>query len=196
METTGFLLFLLPAVLLFLMLAPLGRGTRVHSISIAASSKAVWDTHFFHVGRRNYRQLIRFDNAEVLSQAPLTVRLTGKTDLGSFNVVTVYDLFEPYRRYRLHVAEQDGNIVDEHEKIIEDGEIQEEAGGTRLCITMRFPRRGIVLPWLARGRTDANLRNLKRVCEGGEPERTLKWRGWTYAFFATLVLVALWLGMN
>lgn len=196
MEISGFLFFLFPAVLMLLMLAPLGRGTRVHTVLIAASPKTVWDTYFFHVGRRNYRQLIRLDAAEILSQAPLTVRLTGRSDLVPFNLVTVYDVFEPCRRYRVCVAQQGSHVLDEHEKIIEDGELTEEAGGTRLTYTMSFRRRGLILPWIARGRSDANLRNLKRVCEGDEPEVALKWRGWTYAFWAALVLISLWLGMS
>ena len=69
----------------------------------------------------------------------------------------------------------------ENLEIFEEGELRKEGEGTRLCLTISSPRRGLVLPGMVRRRTERNLRNLKTVCEGGQlsaPRRPLPWRLW------------------
>jgi hypothetical protein len=81
---------------------PLGRLTHYYDVFVAADPKAVWDTYFIHVRGSDYRPRTRVLGYEVFSQNPLTVRITAKPYFSPIpvNVVTTFDLYEPYTRYR------------------------------------------------------------------------------------------------
>ncbi len=140
-----------------------GRLTDAHRVFIAADAKTAWDTYFVHVRKADFRPGTRILGAEILSEDPLTVKATMQCDFATESASTVftYDLYEPYRRYRL----KEGDTG-----IIEEGEFRQEPGGTWLRFTVDFPRMGRVLHWAAQRRTRQNLRALKDVCEGRQPK--------------------------
>jgi hypothetical protein len=76
--------------------------------------------------------------------------------------------------------------------VIEEGELEQVAGCTRLSIAFAAPVTGWLLPWAWERRLNAELRALKEVCEGREPEAPrgplaeLQW--WRWAIWAGLGL--------
>jgi hypothetical protein len=140
---------------------PLGRLTHYYDVFVAADPKTVWDTYFIHVRGSDYRPGTRLLGYETLSENPLTVRLTTKPNYlpAPVSIVTTYDLYEPYTRYKERGGV--GSI-----EIAEKGEFVSKPGGTRLHIAITAPRRGLLLPWIARRRVERNMRALQDVCEG------------------------------
>lgn len=132
---------------------------------VAAPPQTVWETYFVHVKKADYRPGTRVLDAEILSQEPLTVRLKLQFNYAAAPVeqVLVYDLYEPFARYRLRARDGGGGIV-------EEGDLTPEEGGTRLRISITGKRRGWVLPALVRRRVKRNQQALKAVCEGRDPE--------------------------
>jgi hypothetical protein len=53
---------------------PRGQRTSWYSVLIAADARTVRDTHFYHIGHRNYRRGCRYLDCEVLAENPLTIR--------------------------------------------------------------------------------------------------------------------------
>jgi len=148
-------------LLYFLIIIPLGRLTHTYEVLIATDPKTVWDTFLKHVRGSDYRPRTRLLGFAVLSDNPLTVRSTLKTGFRPMpvNVVSTYELCEPYTHYKLHSGT--GSVA-----VAEEGKFVSEPGGTRLRFAITAPRRGLLLPWLARRRVDRNLRALQHVCEG------------------------------
>ena len=92
--------------------------------------------------------------------------LPGEAEVGNHNLEAEADDLE-------------GDDEPDDPPIFEEGELQEEAGGTRLTLRIHSHSRGFLVPWTARRRTDRNLLSLKRVCEGGDPlppHEPLKWQ--------------------
>ena len=149
------------AIFYVLIQMPLGRLTHYYDVFVAADPKAVWDTYFIHVRGSDYRPRTRVLGYEVLSQNPLTVRITVKPYFSPIpvNVVTTFDLYEPYTRYR-----ERGGIGSI--EAVEEGEFVSEPSGTRLHVAITAPRRGLLLPWIARRRVQRNMRALRDACEG------------------------------
>jgi hypothetical protein len=215
-------LFGLSGLLYLVVYLPRGYRMRTHSVLIAADVKTVWDTFFFHISRVNFRPGFQKKQAEILCEDPLIIRTTSQIDLANTPSVSVmfYDVYEPYRRYRSHLAPEDivteaehieheaeqesaplppsevtsqaadvdEYVTDEDEageasgtRIYEEGEVAAEAGGTRLTLRIHSPWRGFLLPWMARRRTERNLRSLKRVCEGLPPLPAHQPLSWTFA---------------
>lgn len=155
--------FLLAAGLIpyLLMQIPLGQVTHKYEVFIAADPKTVWDTYFIHVRGTDYRPRTRLLGYRILSENPLTVQITVKGDSLPMPVTTVftYEVYEPYTRYKLHSSIGSA-------KMVEEGEFLSELGGARLRLAVTVPRRGLLLPLLARRRVNGNLRALQNVCEG------------------------------
>jgi hypothetical protein len=160
---------------------PRGRHTHRYDIVIAAAPERVWNTHLFHCGHCDYRPGMRILRCDILAQTPLTVRYEVQPDYAwSFSSSTfVYDIYEPHAHYRLtqHAdddeAEGASNLAvapDTEAQIVEEGELEPVADGTRLRVAITAPMNGLVLPWAARRRTGQNLRALKDVCEGRKPK--------------------------
>ena len=160
-KVTGVLLLLGTAFLIVLLL-PRGPQTRRHSVFIAADPRTVWETYFFHAGRRDFRPGVRFLSCEILAEKPLTVSYTAQVDYASrpVTVVVSYDVYEPYRRFR--ASTDDGAIV-------EEGELEQVSGGTCLRSATTAPKRGWLLPSAARRRDEQGFYALKDVCEGRDP---------------------------
>ena len=164
------------------------RVTHRYEIVIAASAKTVWDTYFVHIKKADYRPGTWLVDATVLSEAPLTVRITAQPDFSSepMQTTVVYDVWEPYRRYRLHVEDSD---------IVEEGTLTPDGAETRLQRVITTPMRGSLLPLLARRRVERNQRALKEVCEGREvpPPRgalpqlvSRRWESWGPRFLTVV----------
>ena len=149
------------AIFYVLIQMPLGRLTHHYDVLVAADPKAVWDTYFIHVRGSDYRPGTRVLGYEILSENPLTVRITVKPNFLPMpvKVVSTYDLYEPYTRYKLH-----GGISSI--EIVEEGEFVSEPNGTRLHVAITAPRRGLLLPWLARRQAEKRFGALQDVCEG------------------------------
>jgi hypothetical protein len=135
------------------------RVTHRYELFIAAPPQRVWDNYFVHISKKDYRPGTRILDAVVVSAEPLTVRVRLQFDISSApaEYLLIYDLYEPYTRYRLHRDDS---------KFIEDGEFTPESGGTRLRIAISGPMFGFVLPQLARRRVERNQQALRDVCEG------------------------------
>jgi hypothetical protein len=148
-------------ILYFLIVMPRGRLTHNYEVFIAAEPKTVWDTFFIHVRGCDYRPGTRLLGYEVLSENPLTVRITVKANFlpMPLSVVETFELYEPYARYKLR-----GGIGSV--QLAEEGEFVSEPGGTRLRFAVTAPRRGLLLPLLARRRVERNICALQDVCEG------------------------------
>lgn len=154
-----------------------GRRERNYAIFIAADPKTVWDAYFSHVRGCNYRPGRRLLASEILSHGPLTVRDTWQWEYLSSPVHTIciYEVYEPYHRYRLR-----GGVEPTQDPLMhEEGEFQSEANGTWLRNTVTDPsapdpRGKWLIQWLARRQTTRNLKALKDICEGRQPEA---WRG-------------------
>lgn len=140
---------------------PRGRLTDNYDVFIAADPKTVWGTYFIHVSGADYRPGSRLLDYEFLSVHPLTVRITVKANFlpMPLSIVETFDLYEPYTRYELR-----GGIGSL--ELAEEGELVSEPGGTRLRFAVTAPKRGLLLPWLARRRAERNLRALQEVGEG------------------------------
>lgn len=154
-------------------------------MSIAAPPQQVWDTYFIHIRKADYRPGTKVIEAEIVNEAPLTVRATLQHDIASRprQIVMIYDLYEPYSRYRLRL---DGS------GLTEEGELTPETGGTRLRTRVIGRRRGLLLPWIARRRVERNLAALKAVCEGrpAPPQRGALPRATSSEIAAAVVIVA------
>ena len=157
------------AALLLVLLAfvwPRGRMTHRYEVFVAAPPRAVWDTYFIHINKTDYRPGTKIIDAEIVSEAPLTVRATLQQDIAAQprQVVMTYDVYEPYTRYRLRAEGSD---------LVEEGEFAAEPsgsqGGTRLRVSVTGRRRGLLFPWIARRRVLRNHEALKAVCEGRPP---------------------------
>ena len=75
------------------------------------------------------------------------------------SIVTTFDLYEPYTRYKKRGGI--GSI-----EAVEEDKFVSEPGGTRLRIAITAPRRGLLLPWIARRRVQRNMRAPQDVCAG------------------------------
>ncbi|MBV9017221.1 MAG: hypothetical protein JO213_10585 [Alphaproteobacteria bacterium] len=135
------------------------RVTHRYELFIAAPPQRVWDNYFVHISKKDYRPGTRILDAAVVSPQPLTVRVRVQFDISSTpaEYLLIYDLYEPYTRYRLHRDDS---------KFIEEGQFIPESGGTRLRIGITGPMFGFVLPLLARRRVERNQQALRDVCEG------------------------------
>jgi hypothetical protein len=135
------------------------RVTHRYELFIAAPPQRVWDNYFVHISKKDYRPGTRILDAVVVSEQPLTVRVRLQFDISSApaEYLLIYDLYEPYTRYRLHRDDSEFS---------EEGEFIAESGGTRLRIAMTGPMFGFVLPSLARRRVERNQQALRDVCEG------------------------------
>jgi hypothetical protein len=135
------------------------RVTHRYELFVAAAPQTVWDNYFVHVNKTNYRPGTRIIDATVVSEQPLTVRVALQYDIDSTpaEYLLVYDLYEPYTRYRLRRSDSD---------FVEEGEFLGEPGGTRLHLAITGPMHGFVLPLLARRRVERNQRALRDLCEG------------------------------
>jgi hypothetical protein len=147
-------------ILYLFMGIPMGRLTHYYDVFVAAEPKTVWNTYFIHVRGSDYRPGTRVLGYEILSESPLTVRITAKLRFLPMpvNIVSTYDVSEPYTRYK-----ERGGIGSI--EIVEEGELVSEPGGTRLQIAINAPRRGLLLPLLARHRVERNMRAPQDVCE-------------------------------
>src|SRR5579863_3644905 len=150
-----------------------GRRERKCAIFIAADPKTVWNAYFSHERGCDYRPGRRLLSSEILSHGPLTVRDTWQSEFLSRPVrgISFYEIYEPYDRYRVR-----GGIEPAVEPpFYEDGELRQEANGTWLRYTVTSPsgpdpRGKRLLQWLARRQDERNLKALKDVCEGRQPE--------------------------
>ena len=156
-------LAVIAAILGVLLCWPRRPGVDRYETFIAAAPREVWDTYFIHVRKADYRPGTRVLDAVTIAEEPLTVRITLQFDLNvePTEVVLVYDVWEPYTRYRVRARES---------AKFEEGEFIAEAGGTRLKVAVTGPRRGWILPWIVRRRVERHQLALKAVCEGREPE--------------------------
>ena len=157
------------AVVLLVLLAfvwPRGRMTHRYKLFIAAPPQAVWNTYFMHINKTDYRPGTKIIDAEIVSETPLTVRATVQHDIAAQprQIVMTYDLYEPYTRYLLRA--EGSELVEEGEFVAEPSGSQ---GGTRLRVSVTGPRRGLLVPWMARRRVLRNHAALKAVCEGRPP---------------------------
>ena len=135
------------------------RVTHRYELFVAAAPQTVWDNYFVHINKANYRPGTRILDATVVAEQPLTVRVTLQYDITNepAEYLLIYDLYEPYTRYRLRRSDSD---------FVEEGEFLSAAGGTRLCMAVTVPMHGFILPLLARRRVERNQRALKDLCEG------------------------------
>ena len=150
-----------------------GRREREFEIRIAADPKTIWDIYFGHVSGCDYRPGTRLLSAEIVSQEPLTVRSTWQVDYLSkpAHTTSVYEIYQPYTHYRLRGVVDDPPAQGAVDVGYEEGELRQQADGTRLSLTIISPSdpRWLV-QWLAGRRIKRNLAALKDVCEGRWPE--------------------------
>ena len=137
------------------------RVTHRYELFVAAAPQTVWDNYFVHINKANYRPGTRVIDATVVAERPLTVRIKLQYDITDEPTayLLVYDVYEPYTRYRLRRSGSN---------FVEEGEFLSEPGGTRLHMAVTGPMRGFVLPLLARRRVERNQRALRDFCEGRE----------------------------
>lgn len=194
-----------------LLLKPRGRQTHRFDVFIAAAPETVWNTYLFHCGHRDYRPGMRILSSTIVAQTPLTVRYEMQADYATTpsTVTFVYDLYEPYTRYRLtyHAAHDDDDSEESktlaedsnsaEAQFVEEGVFEPVATGTRLHVAITSPMMGFVLPWAAYRRTTRNFRALKQVCEGRTPEpprgplpATPAWEG--SVFWVGFLVVVAW----
>lgn len=144
------------------LLAAFGRPRRVthrYELFIAAAPQRLWNTYFVHISKKDYRPGTHIIDAAVVSEQPLTVRIRLQYDITSTpdEYLLIYDLYEPYTRYRVRRDDSD---------FAEEGEFLAESGGTRLRIAVTGQMYGFVLPLLARRRVERNQQALRDLCEG------------------------------
>jgi len=150
------------ALAFWVVFAAFGRRRRVthrYELFIATPPQTVWNNYFVHISKKDYRPGTRIIDATVVSEQPLMVRVRLQYDITGTptDYLLIYDLYEPYTRYRLHRDDSD---------FVEEGEFIAEAGGTRIRIAVTGQMYGFVLPLLARRRVERNQQALRDLCEG------------------------------
>jgi hypothetical protein len=169
-----FLGLVLVSVLLLVIVYRLpGRRERKSAIFIAADPETVWNAYFTHVRGCNYRPATRLLSSEILSRGPLTVRDTWQCEYVTtpLRTISVYEIYEPHHRYRVRAQIEPAVVPPNYE----EGELRQEANGTWLRYTATSPsgpdpRGKWLVQWLARRQDERNLKALKDVCEGRQPE--------------------------